>query len=40
VLVGVFIVLTGIGYQKWLEPTLERWLRDVRMRKGHAIEPS
>ena len=37
VLIGVFIVLTGIGYQKWLEPPLERWLRDVRMRKGQTI---
>jgi hypothetical protein len=24
VLIGAFIVLTGIGYQKWLEPTLAR----------------
>ncbi len=39
VLIGIFIVLTGIGYQKWLEPTLERWLRDVRMRRGHRIDP-
>ena len=30
VLVGTFIVLTGVGYQKWLEPALERWARDWR----------
>jgi len=39
VLVGVFIVLTGIGYQKWLEPTLERWVRGLKGRSGRAIEP-
>jgi len=40
VLIGIFIVLTGIGYQKWLEPMLERWLRGVRMRKGQATGSS
>lgn len=34
VLIGVFIVLTGIGYQKWLEPALERWLRNFKLRNA------
>lgn len=31
VLIGAFIVLTGIGYQKWLEPALERWVAARRL---------
>lgn len=33
VLVGVFIVLTGIGYQKVVEPALERWARGWKARR-------
>ena len=39
VLIGVFIVLSGIGYQKWLEPALEGWLRGVRIRSRHRSDP-
>lgn len=41
VLVGTFIVLTGVGYQKWLEPALERWARDWRARnqEGSPMQP-
>ena len=39
VLIGIFIVLSGIGYQKWLEPALEGWLRRGRMRSRRRIEP-
>lgn len=39
VLILAFIVLTGIGYQGWLGPALERWSRDVRTRHRDVIEP-
>ncbi len=37
VLIGVFIVLTGIGYQKVVEPALERWARDWKAHRHGAV---
>jgi uncharacterized membrane protein len=34
VLIGVFIVLTGIGYQKVAEPALARWVQDFKLRNA------